>query len=202
MDFTKVKGALEARGYRVTVCSTKEDADAYLNGQIDGVSVGFGGSQTLKEIGLYESIPTHNELWAHWAPPEGMTHDEVRVKAADTDVYLSSVNGLAETGELVNIDGKGNRVASTIFGHKKVYFVIGRNKLAPTYDEALWRARNIASPKNAMRFNVKTPCVANGGDKCYDCKSPERICRALVVLWGPTTGCEMEVVLVDEDLGY
>ncbi len=202
MDFAKVKSALETRGYKVTAFETKEAAAEYLNAQIDGVSVGFGGSQTLKDMGLYETIPTHNAFWSHWAPPEGMTPDEVRVKAADTEVYLSSVNGLAETGELINIDGKGNRVASTMFGHKKVYFVVGRNKLAPTYDEALWRARNIASPKNAMRFNVKTPCVANGGDRCYDCKSPERICRALVVLWEPTMGCEMEVVLIDEDLGY
>ncbi len=202
MDFSKVKSALEARGYKVTVFETKEAAAEYLNAQIDGVSVGFGGSQTLKDMGLYETIPAHNTFWSHWTPPEGMTPDEVRVKAADTEVYLSSVNGLAETGELINIDGKGNRVASTMFGHKKVYFVVGRNKLASTYDEALWRARNVASPKNAMRFNVKTPCVANGGDRCYDCKSPERICRALVVLWEPTMGCEMEVVLIDEDLGY
>ena len=112
-----------------------------------------------------------------------------------------SVNGLAETGELINIDGSGNRVASTLYGHEKVYLVIGRNKLAPTYDEALWRARNIAAPKNAQRMGRKTPCAVKG-DRCYDCKSPDRICRGLVVLWEAMMGMEMEVVLVDEDLGY
>ena len=117
------------------------------------------------------------------------------------DVYLTSANALAETGEIVNIDGAGNRVAASLFGHEKVYFVIGRNKLAPTYDEALWRARNIAGPKNAQRLGAKTPCAAKG-ERCYDCKSPGRICRGLVVLWGPMIGMETEILLVDEDLGF
>ena len=115
--------------------------------------------------------------------------------------YITSVNGLAETGELINIDGTGNRVASTLYGHKKVWFVVGRNKLAPTYEEALWRARNIAAPKNARRLKRKTPCAVKA-DRCYDCKSPERICRGLVVLWEAIGSMEMEVVLVDEALGY
>ena len=111
-----------------------------------------------------------------------------------------SANALAETGEIINIDGAGNRVSSTLFGHKKVYFVIGKNKLAPTYDEALWRARNVASPIRAQQMNKKTPCAVKA-DRCYNCKSPDRICRGLVVLWGPMMGMEAEVLLVDEDLG-
>ena len=102
---------------------------------------------------------------------------------------------------MINIDGFGNRVASTLYGHEKVYLVIGCNKLAPTYEEALWRARNIAGPKNAQRKQMKTPCAAKG-DRCYDCKSPERICRGMVTLWGPMLGMETEVVLVNEALGY
>ena len=116
-------------------------------------------------------------------------------------LYLSSVNGLAETGEIINIDGTGNRVASGLYGHKKVYFIVGRNKLAPDYDAALWRARNIAGPKNAQRLQKKTPCAVKG-DKCYDCKSPERICSALVVYWRKPSSMDFEVVLVDEDLGF
>lgn len=110
-------------------------------------------------------------------------------------------HGIAETGEIINIDGAGNRVASAIYGHKKVWIVAGKNKLAPTYDEALWRARNIAAPKNAQRLRAKTPCAVRA-DHCYDCKSPGRICRALTVLWGAMMGSDMEVVLVNEDLGY
>ena len=92
-------------------------------------------------------------------------------------------------------------MASGLFGHEKVYFIVGRNKVAPDYDAALWRARNIAAPKNAQRLGRNTPCAAKG-DRCYDCKSPERICRALVVYWEKPGSMDMEVVLVDEDLGY
>ena len=201
MDFSKVKKALEARGFSVAVCPTKEAASEYLNEKIDGASVGFGGSVTLREMGLYDSLSKHNAVYDNWSAPQGQARDEVRAAAMNTEVYLTSANALAETGELINIDGTGNRVASTLFGHKRVYFVIGRNKLAPAYDEALWRARNIAGPKNAQRLERKTPCAVKG-DRCYDCKSPERICNALVVLWRPMGGCETEIVLVDEELGY
>ena len=93
-------------------------------------------------------------------------------------------------------------MASTVFGHRRVYFVVGSNKIAPDYDAALWRARNIASPKNAQRLGKKTPCAVKG-DRCYDCQSPERICRALTVLWEKPQGIEhMEIVLVEQELGY
>lgn len=201
MDFTKVKSALEARGFKVSAFPSAAEAARYLNGQIDGVSVSFGGSVTLEQMGLFESLGQHNEVLSHWHVPAGKDPAEIRAKAMTTEVYLASANGLAETGEIVNIDGTGNRVSGMLFGHKKVYFVVGRNKLAPDYDGALWRARNIAAPKNAQRLGTRTPCAARG-DRCYDCKSPQRICRGLVVLWEAMKGCETEVVLVDEELGY
>ena len=193
--FDTVKKNLEARGFSVRTFATAAEAAAYLNEAIDGKTVGFGGSVTLQDMGLYELLGSHNEVPWHW-----VNGQEERKTAMGTQVYLSSANGLAETGEIINIDGSGNRVASTLYGHEKVYLVIGRNKLAPTYDEALWRARNIASPKNAQRLGRKTPCAVKG-DRCYDCKSPDRICRGLVVLWGAMMGMETEVILVDEDLG-
>ena len=198
MDFTKVSENLKARGYAVQCFATAREAADYFNGAIDGVSVGFGGSMTLEQMGLFERLSGHNRALWHWR--EG-TAEDPRKEALTADVYVTSVNGMDEDGDLINIDGAGNRVAATLFGHRKVYFVVGRNKLAPTYEEALWRARNISAPKNAQRLQRKTPCAAQG-DKCYDCKSPERICRGLVVLWKPMMGMEAEVVLVDEDLGY
>lgn len=195
--FDAVKENLEARGFTVRIFAAGAEAAAYLNGAIDGKSVGFGGSVTMEQLGLYETLGEHNTVVWHWKAEDGTL---ARRTAAAAEVYLSSANGLAETGEIINIDGVGNRVASTLFGHQKVYFVIGRNKLAPTYDEALWRARNIASPKNARRLGKKTPCAVRG-DRCYDCTSPERICRGLVTLWAPMNGMETEVLLVDEDLG-
>ena len=194
-DWTNLTKNLEQRGFTPRVFATKEEAADYLDSQIDGVSVSFGGSMTVQEMELYPRLAAHNNALWHW-------NKDALTEAATTDVYICSVNGLAETGELINIDGVGNRVASTIFGHKRVYFVVGKNKVAPDYDAALWRARNIASPKNAQRLGMNTPCAVKG-DKCYDCSSPERICRALAVLWEKPKGIgRAEVVLIDEDLGY
>ena len=201
MDFTNVKNALIARGFKVSCFETAKEAADYLNTQIDGTTAAFGGSVTLEELKLYELLSAHNTVLSHWHPSAGVTPDELRSRAAVSEHYLLSANGIAETGEIINIDGSGNRVASMLYGHKKVWIVAGRNKLAPTYDEALWRARNIAAPKNAQRLNRKTPCAVHA-DHCYDCKSPERICRGLAVLWEPMMGCVCEVVLVNEDLGY
>ena len=197
-DFSAVKKNLEARGFRVNTFETAQAAADYLNEAIDGVSVGFGGSITLDQMGLYERLASHNSTVWHWKTDD---QSAARQQAMTADMYITSVNGLAKTGELINIDGVGNRVGATLFGHKKVWFVAGRNKLAPTYDEALWRARNIAAPKNAQRLQKKTPCAVKG-DRCYDCKSPDRICRGLVVLWEAMAGTEMEVVLIDEELGF
>jgi len=194
-DWTKLTENLERRGFTVRSFATAREAADYLDREIDGVSVGFGGSMTVQEMGLYPRLAAHNNTIWHW--------DQAGLEEAiTTDVYICSVNGLAETGEIINIDGTGNRVASTLFGHKKVYLVVGKNKIAPDYDKALWRARNIASPKNAQRIGVQTPCAVKG-DRCYDCKSPQRICRALVVLWEKPKSTEtMEVILIDEELGY
>ncbi len=195
-DLKKAAENLKARGFSVQTFQTAEEAAAYLNGAIDGKTVGFGGSVTLRDMGLYESLSTHNSVYWHWQGTPISTGE-----AEKAQIYLSSVNGLDEEGDLINIDGNGNRVASMLYGHEKLYLVVGRNKLAGTYDEALWRARNIAAPKNAQRLQTKTPCAVNGA-RCYDCKSPSRICRGLAVLWRPMSGMETEIVLIDQDLGF
>ena len=199
--FTKVAENLKKLGYQVTVFDTAAQAADYLCGEIKDTTVGFGGSITLRDMGLYERLGENNKVVWHMYPAAGQNKDELRMLARNTDVYLTSANGLAETGEIINIDGAGNRVSESIFGHKKVYFVIGKNKLAEDYDKALWRARNIAGPKNAQRLNRKTPCAAKG-DRCYNCSSPDRICKVLSVFWGAPMGADCEVVLIKEDLGY
>ena len=194
-DLTKTVQNLERRGFVVHCFDTAEQAADYLDQQIDQTSVSFGGSITAQQMGLYPRLAAHNQAIWHW---EGGS----ALDAMTTDAYITSVNALAETGELINIDGTGNRVAATFFGHRRIYFVVGINKLAPDYDAALWRARNIASPKNAQRLGRKTPCAAKG-DRCYDCQSPERICRGLSVLWGPLMGAQVtEVLLINQELGY
>jgi hypothetical protein len=194
-DIEKLRKNLEKHGIHSTYFPSAAEGAAYLNQKLDGRTIGIGGSVTALELGLDKSLPAHNTVYWHWL---GGTHAD----GADTEIYLSSVNGVAESGELVNIDGTGNRVSSTIYGHKELYFIIGTNKIAPDYESALWRARNIAAPKNAQRLKRNTPCAVKG-DRCYHCESPERICRALVVLWERPTAIEyMEVVIVGEALGF
>ena len=194
MDFTMLKENLEKKGFAVSCFATGAEATAYLLEELKDKVVAFGGSMTLRELGLYEKLTEQNKALWHWM---GDTTEQ----AKEAEVYLSSVNGLAETGEIINIDGHCNRVSGTLYGHKKVYFVIGRNKIAPDFLSALHRARNIAAPMNARRLGKNTPC-ATGELRCHDCQSPERICRALTVLWTKPTSCPYEVVLIDEDLGY
>lgn len=196
-DFETVKKNLLKRGFAVSTFRTAAEASDYLNAAVDGRTVGFGGSVTLDSMGLFESLGRHNTVVWHWKQDPGAA----RKAAEGTEVYLSSVNALAETGEVINIDGAGNRVAGTLFGHEKLYLVVGRNKIAENYDAAVWRARNVAAPKNAQRLKSKTPCALKG-DRCYDCECPGRICRGLVVLWGPMMGTETEIILIDEDLGF
>ena len=193
-DWETLKQNLEARGIQCRYFDTGAEAADYLDREIDGTSVGIGGSQTVKELGLYAKLSAHNQVVWHW---EGGSLAD----AAQTEVYLSSAKALAETCEFINVDGNCNRVASTLYGHKRVYFVIGMNKVEPNFEKALWRARNVAAPKRAQSLGKKTPCAAKA-DRCYDCRSPERVCRGLVVLWGKPNAAErMEVVLVGESLG-
>ena len=200
-DFTTLKNNLENKGYKVVVFDTKEAAAQYMDGQIDGMTVGFGGSVTLREMNLFRMLSAHNTVYTHEEKPENMTVMEARTAAAQAEIYISSVNGISETGEIVNIDNTGNRVAAISYGPSKVYLVVGANKVTKDFDSALARARNVAAPLNAKRLNRKTPCAVKG-DKCYNCTSEDRICRNLSVLWDKPTGAEYEIVLIDENLGF
>ena len=197
----EIRNNLIKKGYEVSFFNSSDEAKCYLNEKIDGMTVGIGGSMTIKELGLYDALKEHNKVYWHWENNGDLSTDQVLKNASQADVYLLSANGIAKTGEIVNIDGACNRVSASVFGHKKVYVVIGVNKIVDTGEQAIYRARNIAAPKNAVRLKRKTPCAVNG-DKCYDCNSAERICRNLSVLWTKPTSCEFEVVIINEELGY
>ena len=199
-DINVLKMNLEKNGFVVNLFDTPEDASSFLNKQIDGTTVSFGGSKTLDEMGLFDSLGQDNDILWHWYPKEGMTQNEVRLAAQNTKVYLSSVNAIAETGEMVNIDGAFNRLASVFYGHEKVYLVISKNKITEDYDSAVWRARNIASPMNCKRYGVKTPCVKDG--RCHDCNSPERLCRGMSVIWKHPMVGDIEIVLIRKEMGF
>ena len=197
MDYSRIRQNFEKHGFSTQLFLRKEEAVAYLSGALDKRTIGFGGSVTLQEMGLYEALAEKNAVVWH----NRIAAFEVRRLAGSARVYIASANAVSETGEIVNIDGTGNRVAMTAFGPETCYFVIGRNKIAPTLAEALDRARNVAAPRNAKRLNVKTPCAVKG-DKCYDCNSPERICNMLMIHHRVPLGMRCEVVFIDEELGY
>ena len=198
MAFEQLSKKLRDNRFDVSVFETKEEARDYLNRIIDGVTVGIGGSMTVHEMGLIDVLRTHNTLYCTATCDD---REKMLREAMTTDVYILSANGIAEdTGEILNIDGTGNRVSSSLFRHKKVYFVVGKNKISPNFHTALRRIRNEVSPKNAKRLNKNTPCALKG-DRCYDCASAERICNALVVFYKRVKSQEMEVVLINEELG-
>ncbi len=201
MDFSRLKRSLEQKGYRVSLFDTAEEASEYLVDKIKDSTVGMGGSMTLKEMGLFEKLSKNNRVFWHWRDYDDMMPKQVLANAATAEIYLSSANGVAETGEIVNIDGNGNRVSATLYGHERVYFVVGRNKVAPTAAAAVERARNVAAPRNAGRLGRKTPCT-EAERRCHDCNSPDRICGVMVMFYERPRGSEYEVVLIDEDLGY
>ena len=198
MDIERLKKNLEGRGFTFKYFETGAEASDYLAEQMAGKTVGIGGSMTVETIGLYNKLldKAADVAW-HWKTEP----NEAKERAAKAEVYVSSANGIAETGEIINIDGAGNRVASNLYGHGKVYIVAGVNKVCPDVESAYWRARNVAAPKNARRFGKNTPCVT-GELKCYDCRSPERICRGVSMLMEPMMGMPVEVVIINEELGY
>ncbi len=201
MNLEKTIENFKNNGYTVSYFETAEKASEYLNEKIDGVTVSSGGSMTVNEMGLIDSLSKHNTYISHWNPPEGMTAEQVLQQAMHTDVYLLSANGASETGELINIDGTGNRISSSLYGHQKVYFILGINKFEPDLESAIKRARNIASPPNAKRLGKNTPCAVKG-DKCYNCNSPDRICKAMSIHFKKVNSCETEIVIVGEKLGF
>lgn len=182
MPFTKVRQILEKNGFVVSCFNTKIEARDYLVKKLSGQNLGFGGSMSLRENGLRDVLLP-------------------AASGEKVETYLLSANALAETGEIVNIDGTGNRIAAAYYGPENLIYVIGRNKLAPDLTSAIDRARNVAGPLNAKRLNKDTPCVQDL--KCHDCDSHDRICRGLAITWWPMKGFKStEIVLVKEDLGY
>lgn len=199
MDVQRAIASLQKRGFTVHYFETAAEAADYLCGSILGKTVGIGGSVTIEQMGLYDRLVKNNTVHWHW-----VTNDqETRLAANDAAVYLSSANAISETGEIVNIDGSGNRVAATLYHHERVVFVAGVNKLAPDLERAMFRARNVAAPLNARRLKFNTPCAVGKEIKCYDCASKDRICNGFVTIVCPMRGVGVtEVVLVGEELGY
>lgn len=195
----QVKTALEKRGFTAHIFADRQQAKEYILSAIaPDQSVGFGGSMTLKEMGLDTALVERgNPFYWHWTAED---KEGAHRAAAFADVYLTSANAITHSGQIINIDGHGNRVAAMLHGPGKLIFVVGKNKLAENYDAAMDRIKKVACVKNAQRMNLNTPCAKAG--YCVDCSSPQRICGATVILEMPMIGYPTEVVLIDEELGY
>lgn len=191
---------MKARFMEPYFCETKEDA---LNKALElikeGTTVSWGGTMTMKEIGLDTALKNGNyTVLDRENAKEGQ---DIAREAFFADYYIMSANAICDDGQLINIDGNGNRCAALIFGPKNVIVIAGMNKVVQGYENALNRARTVAAPINVQRFPDKvTGCSKTG--KCTDCKSPDTICCNIVTTRISRPQGKIKVILVNEDLGF
>lgn len=193
---------LNRRNMEAFYCPTAEEAVKKVSELIaDGSTVTWGGSMTVRDLGIPDILRHRGTLEVlDRDMVEGEAVKDIYLRAFTADVYLTSANAISEDGIIVNIDGNGNRIAAITWGPKKVIFIIGLNKVAQTVEAALSRARGTASPINAQRFDIKTPCQTDG--ICHNCNSPESICSYVHFLRNSRNKGRHVVVLVGENLGY
>jgi len=200
---TKTVEALVKNNFQATYCQTKEEAVVQILALIpnDG-TVGVGGSWTVGELGLLDKIAARgNTMFNHGLPDlSAETKLELRRKQLTCDVFLTGTNAVTMDGRLVNTDGIGNRVASMIFGPKKVVIVVGVNKIVKDIAEAEKRIKLYAAPINNKRLNTPNPCVRTG--ECMDCQGPTRICNVTTIMNKRPPLTEIHVFVVGEELGF
>ncbi len=193
---------LERRRMEGYYCETKEEAVALaLSLMPKGSSIGWGGSMTLTESGLMDAIKNGDyELIDRSAATNKEETKEIHKRIFSADFFLTSTNAITLDGQLVNVDGRSNRVCFLCYGPEKVLVIAGMNKLSTDLEEAMKRARNVAAPMNTVRLNKKTPCSITG--KCADCLSPDCICAQTVITRMSQEAGRIKVILVGEELGY
>lgn len=202
----QMKEQLDANNFETFLAKDKAEAAHLIIHEIIPAckprSVSYGGSMTLKASGVLDSIATMDgvEMIVPDDPKLSMEDKiERRRQGLLVDLYLTGTNALTEDGHLVNLDMIGNRVAALTFGPKKVVVLIGRNKIVPDLETAMYRIKDYAAPTNAMRLDCKTPCAKTS--ECADCKSPGRICNSWTITEKSFPRYRVSVILIDEELG-
>ena len=202
-----LKKALEENNFEVFLSDNAADAKQIVQTKIlpktGAKSVSWGGSLTFTSTGLYDSIKNHPGLEILDVFEKGLSgkkKSELRRQALLVDLFITGTNAVTETGKLVNLDMYGNRIAAITFGPKNVVILVGRNKIVPDVDDAMFRIKNYAAPINSMRLNKKTPCVKTS--YCEDCKSPDRICNTWTITEKSFPKGRIKVVLINEDMGF
>lgn len=199
----KVVEALKNRHFEAYYCDTREAAIKQVLELIpEDHVVSWGGAETIDQLGIKALVKEKgNEVIDRDTAKSPEERNELMRKALLCDTFLMSANAISEDGQLVNMDGNGNRVAAMIYGPKSVIVVAGMNKVAKTLDDAIVRTRTIASPINTQRFSgLKTPCAVTGS--CSDCTSPDCVCAYFVTTRVSRPAKKIKVVLVGEDLGF
>ena len=200
---TIIKG-LEKRNMEGVFCETKEDALTKALSYIEeGSSVTWGGSMSISEIGLMDAVKNGNhEIIDRSVAKNYDEQREIFSKAVLADYYLMSSNAITLDGELINIDGTGNRVACLTYGPKNVIMIVGMNKVVNDVEDGIKRVRNFASPPNTLRLGLKTPCSMTG--RCGDCYGDTCICSQIVVTRRQSAAMRgrIKIILVGESLGY
>jgi hypothetical protein len=163
---------------------------------------GLGGSDTIRQLGLIEALRDQGKtLYDHWqAGPNSDEDLRLRLEQGRCDCFFCSANAISTSGEIVNVDGIGNRTNAMTFGPRKVFIVAGMNKVTTSLDSALRRVREVAAPMRAKSLDRKTPCAETG--TCQDCKSPQRICRVTAILHRRPMLTDITVVLIHQSLGF
>ncbi len=194
---------LEKHGFYAHYVKTREEArDAVLKKVMDYETFGFGGSETTRVLGLVSELSNRGKtIYDHWVKNHDMESDiGIRKQQMQADCFFTSANAISETGEVVNVDGVGNRTNAMCFGPKKVVIVAGMNKVRPTLESALARIREVAGPMRARSLGMSTPCAETG--YCSDCNTPQRICRITLILHRCPMLTDISVFLVGEELGF
>ncbi|MCC2190341.1 lactate utilization protein [Fusicatenibacter faecihominis] len=194
---TVIKG-LKSRNMSGYYAADKEEALKLALELIpEGSTISMGGCASAQEVGLIKALKEGNYNYIDRAK---LSPRESLMAAYDSDIFLSSANAITSDGIMVNIDGNSNRVSCIAQGPRKVVFIVGMNKVCPDLDDAMKRARNVAAPANAQRFDVKTPCKETG--KCFDCKSPDTICCQFLITRYFRHEGRIHVILVNDNLGF
>lgn len=168
-----------------------------------GAVVYRGGSTSIVEIGLWDQVEKLPGVTCLNPYKAGLSKEEAyeqRLKGCNADIMITSSNAITQDGILVNLDGMGNRVASMVFGPKKVILVVGINKIVRDVEAAKERIKRYAAPANARRLGYATPCAVTG--LCSECNAPQRICNAWSIIEGQLFEGRIHVKLVGENLGY
>jgi hypothetical protein len=193
---------LRSRHFDAWYCDTKEEAlQKALELIPEGASVGWGGVVSAQQIGLFDALRAGNyNLFDRDRCQTPEAREQMMKDSMFADVFLTGANGLSIDGQMVNIDGTGNRVAAIIYGPKKVLVIAGMNKVCDSLEQAMDRARQVAAPMNMMRFLKDTPCAVTG--VCGDCKKEGCICNQIVITRHCRPAGRIQYIVVGENLGF